>query len=103
MDLINSIIRKKKEQFKGKMVILTAEEEERKKKEYLKKQKEIEKEEEVKLGKRLKKLEDYYDYAKLNIKKVKTQSKNNNSGLSFLNNIILRKKIFFVKFILKYF
>lgn len=75
MDLLNSIITKRKKQLKGQLITLTAEEEQRKKEEYIEKQKIIDKEEEVKLGKRLQKLEDFYDYAKLKIKKVKSKSK----------------------------
>lgn len=74
MDLLNSIIKKRKQQIKGQAITITADEEERRKQEYLEKQKIIDEEEEAKLGKRIKRLEEFYDYAKLKIKKVTSKS-----------------------------
>ena len=71
MDKLAAIIKKRKEAVKGEKIYLRADKEEQKRQEYEEKQKEVEKQEEIALGKRMKKLQEYYDFAKLKIKKSK--------------------------------
>ena len=70
MDKLSEIIKKRKEAAQGQTVFLRSQIEEQKRKEYEEQQSIVEKEEEMRLGKRLQKLEEYYDFAKLKIKKI---------------------------------
>ena len=75
MDKLKLLIKKRKEAAKGQKVYLRADVEEQKRLEYEEKQKEIDKQEEIKLGKRMQRLKEYYDFAKLKIKKQEPQCK----------------------------
>lgn len=75
MDKLAAIIKKRKEAAKGNKIYLRADKEEEKRLAYEEQQKHVEKEEEIKLGKRMQQLKEYYDFAKLNIKKIQPQSK----------------------------
>lgn len=70
MNKLKALIAKRKEKLAGRTYIIRGEEEEKKRQDYLLVAKKIEEEDEIKLGKRLEKLEEFYDFAKLNIKKI---------------------------------
>ena len=71
MDKLKDLIKQRKQATKGTRYIIRGDEEEKKRQEYQKKQELHKEEEEAKLGKRLIDMEKYYDYAKLNVKKIK--------------------------------
>lgn len=74
-DNLKQMLQKRKEQFKGKKVVIRSEIEQQKKEEYLKEKEKKDRLDDARLEKRLGELEDFYDFAKLKIKDSEPTSK----------------------------